>query len=261
MACLTKLSGQTPGNLDRTSPQIGEVEWCCHGDTHLRRTQLYGVNPALSRDPPRVHGRMPYFVLNKELPMSGIYQGPGRLGRWQRLDSEKLTQNRIFGVRKNTSRSPRTGQRHDFFVLETGDWVNIVPLTSAGEVVLIRQFRHGVEDFTLEIPGGMLDPEDPSPGDGALREMREETGYDSARVEPLGIAHPNPAIQGNRCHMFVAHDCTLRGATNFDTTEETEVLLAPLSSIPDLIQSGKISHALVLCAFHYLSLQRGVSNP
>ena len=81
---------------------------------------------------------MPYFVLNKELPMSGIYQGPGRLGRWQRLDSEKLTQNRIFGVRKNTSRSPRTGQRHDFFVLETGDWVNIVPLTSAGEVVLIR---------------------------------------------------------------------------------------------------------------------------
>lgn len=187
--------------------------------------------------------------------MSGIYQGAGRLGRWQRLDSETVTKNRIFDVRKDTSRSPRTGQKHDFFVLETGDWVNIVPLTSSGEVVLIRQFRHGVEDFTLEIPGGMLDPEDPSAGEGARREMREETGYDSDRVEPLGIAHPNPAIQGNRCHMFVAHDCTLQGDTQFDTTEETEVLLAPLTAIPGLILTGKISHALVLCAFHYLTLQ------
>jgi ADP-ribose pyrophosphatase len=193
--------------------------------------------------------------------MSGIYQGAGRLGRWQRLHSETLTQNRIFDVRKNTSRSPRTGQQHDFFVLETSDWVNIIPLTAAGEVVLIRQFRHGVEDFTLEIPGGMLDPEDTSPGEGARREMREETGYDSSRVEPLGVAHPNPAIQGNRCHMFVAHDCTLQGDTNFDTTEETEVLLAPLTAIPDLVQTGKISHALVLCAFHYLNLQKGGANP
>lgn len=187
--------------------------------------------------------------------MSGIYEGSGKLGRWQRLDSETVAKNRIFEVRKDTSRSPRTGQKHDFFVLESGDWVNIIPLTAKGEVVLIRQFRHGVEDFTLEIPGGMLDPEDASAGEGARREMREETGYDSLRVEPLGIAHPNPAIQGNRCHMFVAHDCTLQGDTQFDTTEETEVLLAPLTAIPELIRTGKISHALVLCAFHYLQLQ------
>ena len=198
---------------------------------------------------------MPHFALNMEPQMSGIYEGSGRLGRWQRLGSETIAKNRIFEVRKDTSRSPRTGQKHDFFVLESGDWVNIIPLTAAGEVVLIRQFRHGVEDFTLEIPGGMLDPEDASAGEGARREMREETGYDSLRVEPLGVAHPNPAIQGNRCHMFVAHDCTLQGDTQFDTTEETEVLLAPLTAVPELTRTGKISHALVLCAFHYLQLQ------
>ena len=186
--------------------------------------------------------------------MSGIYQGSGRLGRWQRLHSEVLTKTRVFDVRKDSSRSPRTGQMHDFFVLETGDWVNIVPITPAGEVVLIRQFRHGVADFTLEIPGGMLDPEDASPAIGARREMLEETGFDSSAVEHLGTAHPNPAIQGNRCHMFVARDCTEVGATQFDTTEETEVVLAPLGTIPHLIREGKITHALVLCAFHYLQM-------
>ena len=189
--------------------------------------------------------------------MGGIYAGGGRLGRWQRLRSEKILETRVFDVRKDASRSPRTGQTHDFFALETGDWVNIIPITENGEVVLIRQFRHGIADFTLEIPGGMIDDEDPSPAYAARREMQEETGYDSEDIHSLGSVHPNPAIQGNRTHMFLARGVRLCRETSFDTTEETEVVLAPLVKIPELIAGGHISHALVICAFHNLAQGEG----
>ena len=178
----------------------------------------------------------------------------GKLKPWQRLDSETVYSCRIFSLQKNRSRSPRTDKEHDFFVLDSGDWVNIIPVTADDRVVLIRQYRHGTEDFTLEIPGGMVDWEDPSPLHAARREMQEETGYDSADIIPLGAIHPNPAIQGNRCHSFLARNVEKRFETNFDTTEETEVTLTPLADIPDLIRQGHITHALVVVAFHWHDL-------
>ena len=179
---------------------------------------------------------------------------PGKIKPWQRLDSETVYSCRIFSLQKTRSRSPRTNKEHDFFVLDSGDWVNIIPVTADDHVVLIRQYRHGTEDFTLEIPGGMVDQEDPSALHAARREMQEETGYDSEDIIPLGAIHPNPAIQGNRCHSFLARNVEQRFELNFDTTEETEVTLAPLVDIPDLIRQGHITHALVVVAFHWYDL-------
>ena len=177
-----------------------------------------------------------------------------KLKPWQRLDSETVYSCRIFSLQRNRSRSPRTNKEHDFFVLDSSDWVNIIPVTADDQVVLIRQYRHGTEDFTLEIPGGMADQDDASPLWAARREMQEETGYDSEDIIPLGTIHPNPAIQANRCHSFLARNVEKRFETNFDTTEETEVTLAPLVDIPDLIRQGHITHALVVVAFHWYDL-------
>jgi ADP-ribose pyrophosphatase len=182
--------------------------------------------------------------------------GNDRLKPWQRLASETVYRCRVFSLRCDRSRSPRTGADHDFYVLEAGDWVNVVPITPSGEIVLIRQYRHGIGDFTFEIPGGMVDPEDASPLAAARREMREETGYDSADLVPLGVVHPNPAIQGNRCHTFLARDVVKRGEPSFDGTEEAEVVLVPAADVPSWVREGRISHALVVAAFYWHDLLR-----
>jgi len=179
---------------------------------------------------------------------------------WVRVGLSKVYRTRVFDVLRQRSRSPRTGREHEFFVLEAGDWVNIIPVTSSGDVVLIRQYRHGVEDFTLEIPGGMVDPTDASPRDAATREMLEETGYGVDEVIPLGSIHPNPALQANRCHTFLARGAQKQTTPSFEGTEETEVILEPLARIPDLIRTGRISHALVVVAFHWLGLREEAST-
>jgi ADP-ribose diphosphatase len=180
-----------------------------------------------------------------------------RLHTWQRLSTELVYACRIFSLRRERSRFSRDGAEHEFHVLECPDWVNIVPLTSQGEVVMVRQFRHGVARDTLEVPGGMVDPGDPSPLVAARREMVEESGFDSDDVQPLGVIHPNPAIQGNCCHTFVARDVIRRAQPRFDSTEETAVELVPLARVPDLIRDGTITHALVVVAFHWLALMDG----
>jgi ADP-ribose pyrophosphatase len=181
---------------------------------------------------------------------------PVKIKPWQRLDTEMVYTCRVFSLRRDRSRSPRTGSDHDFFILDACDWVNVVPLTADEHVVMVRQYRHGVGDFTLEIPGGMVDAEDRSPLVAARREMVEETGWDSDDLIELGAVHPNPAIQGNRLHTFVARGVEDLHETHFDTTEETEVEAVPLAEIPRLIASGVISHALVISAFYLFDLWR-----
>jgi len=174
--------------------------------------------------------------------------------RWDTILSEIICRCRIFAVRRDSNRSSTTGQEHDFFVIETADWVNVVPLTADNRVVMVRQFRHGIRALTLEVPAGIIDPTDASPLVAAARELREETGYTASSLEPLGVVHPNPAIMNNRCHIFVAHDVALTGPPQWDGTEELEVATVPLAAIPDLIRSGGVSNALTVTAFQLLSL-------
>lgn len=180
--------------------------------------------------------------------------GRRKIQKWERLASEIVYTCRVFSLRKDRNRSPRDGRMHDFYVLESPDWVNIIPVTSDQQVVMIRQYRHGIDQITLEIPGGTIDLHDPSPLHAARREMQEETGFDSEDIVPLGLVHPNPAIQGNRCHTFLARGAVKRFDPHFDTTEEAEVTLVPLSDIPALIRQGAISHALVVVAFYWHDL-------
>jgi ADP-ribose pyrophosphatase len=173
---------------------------------------------------------------------------------WERLSSFLDKSYRVFGLRTDRARSPRTGRVHDFFIMETAPWVNIIPVTADEQVVLVRQYRHGTRDVTLEIPGGLVEQQD-TPEEAARRELREETGYESDEWILLGSVHPNPAIQNNLCYTYLALNVCQAGDLIQDDREDIEVVLQPLADIPALIRNGEISHALVIAAFYRLFME------
>jgi 8-oxo-dGTP pyrophosphatase MutT (NUDIX family) len=173
---------------------------------------------------------------------------------WTLLSSELSKSCRIFDLRTDRACSPRTGQTHDFFVIESSSWVNIIPLTADNHVVMVRQYRHGTHEVTLELPGGLVESGD-SPASAALRELQEETGYRAGTAIPLGYVHPNPALQNNRSYSFLAENVYATGVQKQDEREDIAVVLEPLADIPRLIKEGVITHALVIAAFYRYYLE------
>ena len=176
------------------------------------------------------------------------------IGVWRRKKIRRLADCRVFSVSESTSVSPQTGDEHNFYCIDSADWVNIVPITPDREVVFVRQFRHGSEKITLEIPGGMVDPGE-APAVAAVRECLEESGYRAESVDSLGILNPNPAIFPNRLHTYVARNCTPVAEIANTSTEHTELLLVPLADLPVMLQSGEIDHALVAATLWRLLYQ------
>jgi 8-oxo-dGTP pyrophosphatase MutT (NUDIX family) len=171
--------------------------------------------------------------------------------KWKKISTKIITENKIFGLRENTYLSPKGDSEYPFFLLDTVDWVNIIPMTEDEEVILIKQFRYGNEKITLEIPGGMTDKEDKSPQDAAMRELIEETGYSGNDIIKLGECSPNPAIFNNVLHVYLVRNVIKKFLQNLEYTEDIEIVKININKIHELIKTGKINHALVIVAFHY----------
>jgi len=180
---------------------------------------------------------------------------------WKVISTTCDTSYRVFGLRTDRAVSPRTGKAYDFYILESNPWVNVIPMTEDNEVVLVRQYRHGIHDLSLEIPGGLVEDGD-TPEQAAWRELSEETGYGAEEMISLGFVYPNPAIQNNKCYTFLARNALLVGEQEQDGGEDIEVLLKPLSEIPLLIHNGEISHSLVVVAFYrfLVEYERGMGG-
>ncbi len=174
---------------------------------------------------------------------------------WHILNSRVDADYRVFKIRADQAVSPRTNQAGEFYTLQSNDWVNVIPLTDAHEVVMIRQYRHGSREVTLEIPGGLVDEADPK--EAAKRELLEETGYAGKSVRLLGSTNPNPAIFDNTCYTYLVEQAEKMKGTSLETLEDIEVELVPLASVPGLLRDGVINHALVIVAFHFFFLKNG----
>ena len=172
-----------------------------------------------------------------------------KLRPWRVVGETELINRHVVRVNSRLLESPRTGEVREFTVLECADWCNVVALTDDGHVVMVRQYRHGTSEVTLELPGGMLDPEDLDPLAGALRELREETGYAGTEAQLIGRIAPNPPMQTNQLHTALVRHVSRVGELQQDAGEDIEVVLVPYREIPERIARGEITHALVVMGF------------
>jgi 8-oxo-dGTP pyrophosphatase MutT (NUDIX family) len=175
---------------------------------------------------------------------------------WRRISSRPRGNFHVFSVREERKVSPRTGAEHDFFIIDSANWVNVVALTAQEEVVLIEQFRHGSESVELEIPGGIVDATDASPEATGCRELLEETGYEGEQAEVIGKVFPNPAMMGNECFTVLVRNCRYTKAVQFDHGEDLATRLVPLADVPELVATGRIRHALIVAALYQFELWR-----
>jgi 8-oxo-dGTP pyrophosphatase MutT (NUDIX family) len=166
----------------------------------------------------------------------------------------KILESQYFRPRFRTDKVELpNGKVFDAIAFEFRSWANVLALTKDQQVVVIRQYRHGVQEVLREFPGGVVeDGEDPR--DGAMRELREETGYTAAEFIEVGRFYPNPALQTNTMYFYLALDAERSDGQHLDAAEEIDVELLPLDELIDQAKRGEFRHALQMAGlFHVLA--------
>lgn len=136
-----------------------------------------------------------------------------------------------------------------FYVLESKSWVNVVAITDKDEILLIRQYRHGLHEYCIEIPGGIVDEEgEDAPLISAKRELIEETGYTAPEWKLLGKVSGNPAVFNNYSYTYLALGASKTDNVDFDEAEDIEIILVPKDRIIELIRNGIIHHSMMVAA-------------
>lgn len=176
---------------------------------------------------------------------------------WKSLHRKTVGDFRIFDMTIERKVNPRNGFENDFYVLHPPGWVNIVPVTADGHLVMVEQYRHGSDTIELELPGGVMDPTDESPVATATRELREETGYEGRNARVIGEVFSNPAIMSNKTSTVLIEDCELKHETEFDQGEDLITRLIPRDEVESLAAQGRIGHSLVMVALYHYRLQNG----
>lgn len=164
-----------------------------------------------------------------------------------RVSRREVLKTPVFHLHEEISVHPETSREGKYYVLDAPNWVNIVALTNEGEMIFVRQWRHGSASVELEIPAGALEPgEDPVAA--ATRELVEETGYVPKNARLIGQVRPNAAIQSNHCYTVLCEGCAPTGKIDFDEGEQIELEKIPVAEVAKQLRAGTLTNGMMLVA-------------
>lgn len=163
---------------------------------------------------------------------------------WTRLASRTLLEDRWISLRADRLRTAAGAVLDPWYVLDYPDWVVAVALTPDDRLVLVRQWRHGAQTWSLELPGGVIDRADSDPVAAAARELREETGYEAEGWRHLYAAHANPAMQTNRLHVVLGTAARPVAAATPEPGEHISLECLPVPEVLAGIGRGMIGQSM-----------------
>lgn len=176
--------------------------------------------------------------------------------RWKVVADRTIVDRRWLRVREQRVVLPNGHTIEEFHLIEGPHWTGVLPLTPDGKVVLVRQYRHGIGAISLELPAGVIEPEEPAES-AARRELLEETGYAAPTFHDLGSFSTEPARHGTRAHFFVAIGAERVAQPRPEQSEVIEVELHDARALLALIDSGEILHGVHVAAI-LLAIRRGL---
>lgn len=169
---------------------------------------------------------------------------------WVVFPDRILLKTPVVTIKAGPVRCKRSGKEKDFYLFDFPDWVNVVALTPASNIILIKQFRYGSNRMEIEIPGGMINPQE-SPVAAGCRELLEETGYAGPDARIIGKVCPNPAIQRNFCFTLLVENAVKVTEPCMDEMEDIACFLKSEKEVMELVTTGGIDHGLVLNALMF----------
>jgi ADP-ribose pyrophosphatase len=172
--------------------------------------------------------------------------------KWQIASSKTLVRDKYLTIRVDTCIAPTGGTVDPYYVFEYGNWANCVVFDKNGDLIMIRQYRHGINDFVSEIVAGGLEKDDPSPEAGIRRELEEEIGYVGGSIYQTGISYPNPGSQTNKVYSFLAVGGECSKEPSHEVGESITIEKHSLGEVMDNL--GNLNSGIIYQSMHITSL-------
>ncbi len=164
--------------------------------------------------------------------------------KWQIMSSEYLFRRPWLTVRRDHVKLPTGAENPEYYILEYPKWVNTIAITEDGLFVMVRQYRHGIQETRYELCAGVCE-EGEEPLVAAQRELSEETGYGGGEWTPFMVASANASAMNNLSYSFLAVGVRKLTTQHLDPTEDISVHLLTADQVKSLLMNDEIRQALM----------------